>query len=140
MLYINPIGIESGDVVRYQGKGNHINGRAGNLFVQFQVLPHKIFKRENENIFSNIDVSLLEALEGCGKKIDTIEGPIDVSIPKGTQPGQKLRLRYKGLKSSKTGKYGDHILTVNVNIPLLEPEQIIALKSALSDVMETNKQ
>lgn len=100
--------------------------------MQFQVLPHKEFKRENENILSKLEISLIEALEGCAKKVETIEGPIDLQIPKGTQPGQKLRLRYKGLRSSKTGKYGDQIVTVNVNIPNLEPAQITALKNALS--------
>lgn len=125
------LGVETGDVMRYLGKGNYLNGRAGNLFVQFQVLPHKEFKREQENILSKIDISLVEAVEGCTKRVDTIYGPIDLQIPNGTQPGQKLRMRYKGLKSSKTGKCGDQIVTVNVNIPNLEPSQISALKNAL---------
>ena len=125
--------------MRYMGKGNYLNGRAGNLFVQFQVLPHKEFKREQENILSKVDISLIDAIEGCTKRVETIEGPIDLQIPKGTQPGQKLRLRYKGLRSSKTGRCGDQIVTVNVNIPNLEPAQITALKNALDFSKESSE-
>ena len=117
--------------MRYSGKGNFSQGKFGSLFVQFNVNSHKNFRREGDNILTEIDIPLIEALEGRQKTIDSIDGPISLEIPKGVQPGQRIKLKYKGVKSSKSGKHGDLVVIVNVKLPILDSLQIKGMKGII---------
>ena len=131
VVYFLTLGIETGDVLRYSGKGNFSQGKYGSLFVQFNVNSHKNFRREGDNIITEIEIPLIDALEGRQKVIDSIDGPIPLEIPKGVQPGQRIKLKYKGVKSSKSGKHGDLVAIVNVKLPLLDNSQIKGMKSII---------
>ena len=90
----------------------------GDLFVQLSVKKDPKFQREGVDIFTEEEISYVDAILGTTIKADTVDGKIDVKIPVGTQPEQKLRLRGKG--SPKLGNAetrGDAIITVRVKIP-----------------------
>lgn len=125
------LGLESGDVIRLLHQGNFVKGRAGNLFVQVNVVPSSLFTRKGCDIYSKLEISLTEALDGASKSVMSIHGPLNVAIPKNIQPGHTLRLRGQGIRSSKTGQLGDHYLQIDVRLPQLSSEQISRLKEIL---------
>ena len=91
---------------------------AGDLYVYLYVEPDKVFIREKMNILSEIKISYLQAILGCTVSIDTVDGKKDLSIPPGTQPKTILTLDNLGVpKLGNDAIRGDHLITVNVDIP-----------------------
>lgn len=115
-----PAGIEAGTSLRVRDAGNagKKGGPRGDLFVQLSVKRDPKFKREGNDIYTDEEVSYVDAILGSTIKADTVDGKMDVKIPPGTQPEQRLRLKGKG--SPKLGSAdvrGDAFLTVKVKIP-----------------------
>ena len=73
------------------------------------------FKRDGNNIFTTVIISFVEAINGCKVPVKTLTNSIMLSIPAGTQPETKMRLKNQGL--SVTGKAGDLFVTIKVEIP-----------------------
>ena len=96
------------------------------------------FRREGTDIYTEEDISYVEAILGTTIKADTLDGKIDVKIPQGTQPEQKLRLRGKGApKLGNADVRGDAYITVKVKIPTAvagkEKELVEQLAKTLAD-------
>jgi len=114
-----PAGIGDGQVLRLKGQGlPGSDGKPGDAYVEISVRPHSGFKRDGHDIVSTLPVSLGEALNGASVRVDTVDGPVDVKVPKGAKEGTKLRLRGKGVSRGKSGGRGDHL----VDIHILPPE------------------
>ncbi len=112
-----PAGINNGQVLRLKGQGvPGSDGRPGDAYVEISVRPHARFKREGDDIVSTLPVSLGESLNGTSVRIDTVDGPVDVKVPKGAQEGTKLRLRGKGV-SRKGGGRGDQLVDIHIVPP-----------------------
>ncbi len=113
-----PSGIEDGSRLRVQGKGDagERGTPPGNLYIYLRVKPHRQFVREGKNIYSQLNVSMSQAALGDNVTVKTLGGKASVKIPPGTQPGQQLRLKGKGLPDPRGGT-GDHIILVEVEIP-----------------------
>ena len=115
-----PAGIEAGTSLRVRDAGNagRKGGPRGDLFVQLSVKRDNKFKREGIDIYTEEEISYTEAILGTTIKAETVDGKMDVKIPTGTQPEQKLRLRSKGVpKLGAPDSRGDHFITVKVKIP-----------------------
>lgn len=114
-----PAGIEDGQSVRISGEGDagSFGAAAGDLYVQIQVAPDKKFQREGNNIRSREEISFTQAALGDKIIVDTLEGPVKLKIPAGTQSGTVFRLRNKGVNRLKGGGRGDHLVEVVVKIP-----------------------
>ena len=114
-----PPGIEAGTSLRVRDAGNagKKGGPRGDLFVQLSIKKDPKFKREGSDIYTEEEVSYTEAILGTTVKADTVDGKLDVKIPTGTQPEQKLRLRGKGVPKLGTDTRGDAYITVKVKIP-----------------------
>lgn len=115
-----PAGIESGTSLRVRDAGNSgkRGGPRGDLFVQLSVKRDAKFKRDGTEIYSEEEISYYDAILGTTIKADTVDGKLDVKIPSGTQPEQKLRLRGKGApKLGNADVRGDAFITVKVKIP-----------------------
>ena len=112
-----PAGIADGGRVRLRGQGEPglYGGKNGNLIVRVKVMQDKQFKRDGNDIYSSIDISFVEAIKGCRKPVNTLSKKVTLTIPAGTQPGTKLRLKGMGLNVS--GKLGDQYVEVKVTIP-----------------------
>lgn len=115
-----PAGINSGQRVRLQGKGEPgLNGGpAGDLFVQITVKLHKVFYRDGDNLHVDLHVSVVTAALGGDVDVPVLDGHKRIEIPAGTQSGKLLRLREQGIKGLRTGKAGDLYIRVIVDTPV----------------------
>jgi len=119
-------GTRDGQRIRLQGKGNAgVNGGvAGDLFVIVRTGAHSVFTRTGDDIAITVPVTVPEAALGAKVDVPTIDGRAQLKIPPGTQSGQKLRMRERGVESaSHPGQRGDQIVTVNVVVPHLQDER-----------------
>jgi molecular chaperone DnaJ len=115
-----PAGIEAGSSLRVRDAGNagKRGGPRGDLFVQVSVKRDPRFKRDGVDVYTEEEISYTEAILGTTVKATTLDGDMDVKIPIGTQPEQKLRLKGKGIpKLGASDVRGDAYITVKVKIP-----------------------
>ena len=97
---------------------------AGDLYIIVRMGEHPVFKREGDDIYLTVPVTVTEAAMGAKIEVPTIDGRALLKIPPGTQPGQKLRLREKGVPSAvKEGKRGDEIVEIRVVTPSVHDER-----------------
>ncbi|MGA3371241.1 MAG: J domain-containing protein [Terracidiphilus sp.] len=119
-------GTRDGQRIRLQGKGNAgLNGgAAGDLFLIVRTGPHPVFTRVGDDIQLAVPVTVPEASLGAKVDVPTIDGRAQLKIPPGTQSGQKLRMRERGVESAQhPGQRGDQIVTVEVVVPTLADER-----------------
>jgi molecular chaperone DnaJ len=119
-------GTRDGQRIRLQGKGNAgLNGGAhGDLFVIVRTGTNPVFTRSGDDIHVTVPVTVPEASLGAKVDVPTIDGRAQLKIPPGTQSGQKLRMRERGVESaSRPGQRGDQIVTIQVVVPHLQDER-----------------
>jgi len=119
-------GTRDGQRIRLQGKGNAgLNGGApGDLFLIVRTGAHPVFTRQGDDIHLTVPVTVPEASLGAKVDVPTIDGRAQLKIPPGTQSGQKLRMRERGVESAqRPGQRGDEIVTVEVVVPTLADER-----------------
>ncbi|HEY2390716.1 MAG TPA: molecular chaperone DnaJ [Candidatus Angelobacter sp.] len=113
-------GTRDGQRIRLAGKGNagtH-GGQAGDLFIIIRVGEHPVFRRDGDDIYATVPVAAWEAALGAKIEVPTIDGRSQLKIPPGTQSGQKLRLREKGVPSAtREEKRGDEIVEIKIVVP-----------------------
>jgi molecular chaperone DnaJ len=113
-------GTRDGQRIRLAGKGNagtH-GGQAGDLFIIIRVGEHPVFRREGDDIYVTVPVAAWESALGAKIEVPTIDGRSQLKIPPGTQSGQKLRLREKGVPSAThEEKRGDEIVEIKITVP-----------------------
>jgi molecular chaperone DnaJ len=114
-----PAGVEAGVTLRVRDSGNagKRGGPRGDLYVQVAVKRDPKFRREGIDIYTNEEVSYYDAILGTTISADTVDGKMDIKIPMGTQPDQKIRIRGKGAPKLGSEVRGDAFLTVKVKIP-----------------------
>lgn len=114
-----PAGVDTGSKVRLRGKGEPgtNGGPPGDLFIVVQVRPHPIFARQGSDVFTTLPITVGEAALGGKISVPTIDGPATMTIPPGTQGGQKFRLKDKGITKLKGSGRGDQYVTVRVTLP-----------------------
>jgi molecular chaperone DnaJ len=115
-----PGGIEEGTQVRLRGEGEQgLNGGPpGDLYVVVRIKPHKIFRREGNDIVYTLPLNISQAALGANVMIPTLKGEAEMEIPSGTQSGQSFRLKGKGVPYLRSKRRGDQIVNVFVNTPM----------------------
>ena len=119
-------GTRDGQRIRVPGKGNagSRGGAPGDLYAIIRTGDHPIFHRDGDDISLTVPVSASEAALGAKIEVPTIDGRALLKIPPGTQSGQKLRLREKGVPSAtKDGVRGDEIVEITVHVPMPRDER-----------------
>ena len=116
-----PQGLEDGTKIRLGGKGQEGPGGRGDAIVTIEIAPHRFYTREGTNILLELPVTLKEAVLGAKVKVPTPEGPVMLTIPKGTTSGKVLRLKERGFVG-KDGKRGDQLVALEVDVPSEDPE------------------
>jgi len=119
-------GTRDGQRIRIPAKGNAGigGGQPGDLYVIIRNGSHPVFRREADDIFLTVPVTASEAALGARVEVPTIDGRAQLKIPPGTQCGQKLRLREKGVQSAtKEGIRGDEIVEVKITVPMPRDEK-----------------
>lgn len=114
-----PAGIEDGSRVRLagQGEGGVRGGPAGDLYVLVRVEPHEVFARDGADLHLDEEVSAFQAALGVEAEIPTLDGVQTISIPAGTQPGDTLVVRGKGLPRLRGGGRGNLVVHFRVKVP-----------------------
>lgn len=111
--------------VRGEGNSGRKGGPAGDLFVFIQVREDPELVRDGQNIRSEVTIPYFDAILGTTVKVRTVDGPVDLKIPAGTQPGTTLLMSKRGVpKLYQLQQRGDHLVRVKVSIPQrLSPEE-----------------
>ncbi|QSW89882.1 MULTISPECIES: DnaJ C-terminal domain-containing protein [Flavobacterium] len=115
-----PAGVENGQVIKIPGHGGPgVNGGPnGDLYITFLIDNNSDFKREGNNLYSNVDLDLYTAILGGEINIKTFDGKVKIKVPAETQPGTKIKLKGKGFPVyKKENQFGDLYVTYNLKIP-----------------------
>ncbi|MCL2280671.1 molecular chaperone DnaJ [Candidatus Saccharibacteria bacterium] len=113
-----PAGVDEGSAIRLSGRGEAIaSGAPGDLYVAIHVQPHKKFTREGDLILSEETISMIDAALGCELEVETVDGPLIMKIPAGTQPGTDFKLSGHGVPHVRNSGRGAHIITIRVETP-----------------------
>jgi len=111
-----PNGVEEGTKIRLAGKGEQGPGGAGDGLVTISITSHPFYKRDGNDIRLDLPITLKEAVLGGKVKVPTPDGPVMVTIPKGSTSGKVLRLKGRGF-TGKNGKRGDQLVALEVDLP-----------------------
>ncbi len=127
-----PAGVETGTQRRLAGQGEAGPGGPGDAIVTIEVQPHRFFTREGDDVRLDLPVRLDEAVLGGKVKVPTVDGPVMVTVPKGSTSGKVLRLGGKGFHRA-TGGRGDQLVTLMVDLPSGDAELERLVESWTSD-------
>jgi molecular chaperone DnaJ len=112
-----PAGINTGNHLRLAGKGNEGMHASGDLFILIMVEAHDVFKRDEEDIYTEIPISFTESALGATVEVPTLNGKADLKIPNGTQTGTIFKMKGKGIKKLDSNTFGDEYVKVIVDTP-----------------------
>ncbi len=114
-----PAGAKNGTRLRVRGKGEASpkGGTAGDLYVTLRIRENDKFIRKGDDVLTTATISMTEAALGTTIKVPTLEGKVEIDVPPGVQPGNKLRLSDKGIKRERGAGYGDQLVEIDVKIP-----------------------
>lgn len=115
-----PAGVDTGDRIRLSGEGEagESGAPAGDLYVQVNVREHKIFTRDNNNLYCEVPLGFTTAALGGEIEVPTLDGKVKLKITPETQTGKLFRLRGKGVKSVRSGSVGDLLCKVVIETPV----------------------
>ena len=114
-----PAGMDEGSKIRLAGKGNPGigGGAAGDLIIEIKLQPHASFKKEGNDIHHELEISLMQALQGAKVTVPTVHGNVELKIPAESQSGQQLRLKGKGIQNQRGGESGNQYIHLLVKYP-----------------------
>ncbi|MCR5833877.1 MAG: molecular chaperone DnaJ [Selenomonadaceae bacterium] len=131
-----PRGIDDGQRLRISGGGQagERGGQPGDLYVYINIKPHKIFTRQDKDVYCEVPISFVQAALGAKIEAPTIDGKVELSIPEGTQSGKVLRIRGKGIPFMQGEGRGDEY----VKIKVLTPQNLSSRQKELLREFEGN--
>lgn len=138
-----PAGVGDGATLRLTGRGavGRRGGGAGDLYVQVRVLPHPVFQRDGDNLTAEFRVAVTQAALGATIAFKAIDGEIEVDIPAGSQTGDLIRFRDRGVPKLRGRNRGDLLLAVLVETPTnITPEQEELLRQLAKERGEAVKE
>ncbi|MCI5687301.1 MAG: molecular chaperone DnaJ [Emergencia sp.] len=114
-----PAGVDNDSVIpiRGQGEPGENGGPNGDLYVVITVKPHKVFRRERDNLYLDIPITFNQAALGDEITVPTLDGKVSYKIPAGTQPNTVFRLKGKGMKNVRSGRMGDLYVKAVLEVP-----------------------
>jgi len=134
-----PEGVKDGQRLRLTGKGNTAtNGNSGDLYIYVSIKPHKSLERRDKDLYTTVKIGVGDACLGTKVKVPHPEGEISVDIPEGTQPGQVMRVKGKGMP--KGIRSGDLYTKVDISIPqdLTEKQEEVMEELRKTETNEKN--
>ena len=114
-----PAGVQTGDHLRVSGRGpaGENGGPNGDVYIEIKVKDHPLFKRDGKDLYVTLPLTITEAILGCKKEVPTLDGNIILTIPQGSNTGEKHKVKGKGLPSPAGRGVGDLYVILNVVIP-----------------------
>ncbi len=136
-----PPGVKEGSKIRVRGKGGLGEGSPGDLYIIVDVRPHEYFRREGDDIYVSVPISITEAALGAKVDVPTLDGTSTVTVPPGTGSGRKLRLRGKGVHRGQH-EAGDLYVVIQIAPPPSlgerEKQLLTELQGLLADDVRAN--
>jgi DnaJ-class molecular chaperone len=112
-----PKGAADGQVLRLKGQGAPGRGGPGDALIELIIRPHRTYRREGDALVMDLPITVPDAVLGAKVQAPTPEGPVTLTVPKGSNSGSMLRLKGRGLADPKTGKRGDLLARLVVVLP-----------------------
>ena len=113
-----PAGVSDGSAVRIAGGGEAGGDGNGDLYLRIRVRPSKAFERDGYDIFSEKEISYSEAVLGSKVDVETVDGPVKLTIPEGTSSQTEFKLKGKGVPvPNQKGHRGDHYVIIKIKVP-----------------------
>ena len=112
-----PKGAADGQTLRLKGQGSPGRAGPGDALIELALRPHPVFRREGDALVMDLPVSVPDAVLGAKVQAATPDGPVTLTVPKGSNSGSTLRLKGRGLVDAKTGARGDLLARVQVTLP-----------------------
>lgn len=114
-----PEGVDDGHQLRITGKGaaGYNGGANGDIYIEFHVKDHSLFERKGNDIYVDVPLTITEAVLGCKKEVPTLTGSVILDIDAGSQAGDQLRIKGKGVKDPTRNRKGDMYVVLDVIIP-----------------------
>jgi molecular chaperone DnaJ len=119
-----PAGISEGTRLRIADRGHagRRGARNGDLYVTVHVQPHPVFRRQGDDLYVELSIGVHDAVLGTRVDVPSLEGPVRLRIPPGTQAGQRFRLRERGAPTLAGGR-GDLLVDVRIVLPQVVDER-----------------
>lgn len=135
-----PAGVQTGSKVRLAGQGaaGLHGGPSGDLYIEPEVAEHPLVRREGDDLYLDLPVTITEAVLGGEVKVPTFQGEVTVKVPPGSQSGRKMRLKGRGAPSLKGGTPGDLYLVLQVKVPEQATPEVKAAAEALASAYPTD--
>jgi curved DNA-binding protein len=135
-----PAGVISGKRIRVPGQGEPGSGGApaGDLYLRVRHAAHPDFHTEGSDLYYDLDLAPWEAVLGTELTVPTLDGNIKLRIPAGSENGQQLRVRGRGLPKGKTSERGDFYATLTIHLPTEHTEEETALWEKLRQISNFN--
>jgi molecular chaperone DnaJ len=129
-----PPGVQTGSKVRLAGQGaaGARGGPPGDLYIETEVAEHPLVRREGDDLYLDLPVTVTEAMLGAEVKVPTFQGEVTVKVPPGSQSGRKMRLKGRGAPSLKGNGTGDLYLVLQVKVPETATSEARAAAEALA--------
>lgn len=114
-----PAGVNTGGRIKLTGRGEagYRGGAPGDLYLTIRIRPHQKFRRVDDNVLSEELISVSDAALGTSILVETVEGPVKLKIPSGTDSGKTFLLKHKGIPHLRSRGKGDHLVKILVEIP-----------------------
>ena len=114
-----PAGVDTGTRLKLSGKGSAgtNGGPNGDLYIEFNVAEHEYFIRDEDDIYVEVPITITEAVLGCKKEVPTINGNVTLTIPSGSESGDKHRIKGKGIDNSTLHHKGDMYIVLKIVTP-----------------------
>jgi curved DNA-binding protein len=136
-----PAGAKTGSKVRLRGKGQPGPAGPGDLYLKIRVIPHDTFKRHGNNLSVTVPVDVTTAVLGGKVTVPTLEGPVKLTVPPGTQGGRTFRLKDKGMPDLRhKGVFGNLLAQVLIRVPEQLSQEERRLYEKLSEITESHRE
>ncbi|KAI8973038.1 hypothetical protein BDB01DRAFT_839078 [Pilobolus umbonatus] len=115
-----PAGLDEGSRIKIPGEGDSPTtgkGPSGDLYVTLNIQPSKTFRRQNVDIFVDSKIPFYKAMLGGRVRVPTVDGDVEIKVPSGTQPGDHIALRGRGIPIYGSTRRGDQIVSLNIELP-----------------------
>ncbi len=114
-----PAGVDNGTRLRIQGEGEggHKGGMAGDLFVEIRVKEHDVYEREGDHLFADLDVAYEQFMLGGTMTVEALDGEVEVEIPRGSTPNERIKVSHRGAPSLRSSRRGDLYFTLHPQFP-----------------------
>jgi DnaJ-class molecular chaperone len=112
-----PKGAAEGQVLRLKGQGSPGRAGPGDALIELAIRPHPVFRREGDSLVMDLPVSVPDAVLGAKVEAPTPDGPVSLTVPKGSNAGSTLRLKGRGLPDPRSGVRGDLLARLQIVLP-----------------------